>query len=240
MIERDPSDSWWSQAVLYQIYPRSFQDSDGDGIGDLEGVRQRLDYLVELGVDGLWMSPIYPSPLADGGYDISDHTDIHPQLGTLDVFDALLTDAHARGLRVILDLVPSHTSVEHPWFREHPEWYVWSDRDGPANNWLSAFGGRAWSRDDTNGGWYLHSFYKEQPDLDWRLSEVREAVGDVIRTWVDRGVDGFRIDAVDRLAKDPALRDDPPAREPRLLPLPADYASLNHVHSRNPQGSEMR
>jgi alpha-glucosidase len=232
----DPSDVWWRQAVLYQIYPRSFQDSNSDGIGDLEGVRERLDYLVELGVDGLWMSPIYPSPLADGGYDISDYTGIHPELGTLEIFESLVADAHARGLRVILDLVPNHTSLEHPWFRQHPDWYVWSDRDGPANNWLSAFGGPAWSRDEQSRAWYLHSFYREQPDLNWRLPEVREAVSDVIGVWVDRGVDGFRVDAVDRLSKDAELRDDPPAHEPWLLPLPAEYATLHHIHSRNAPG----
>jgi alpha-glucosidase len=234
MTDQSERQVWWRDAVLYQIYPRSFQDSDGDGIGDLQGVRRRLDYLLELGVDGLWMSPIYPSPLADGGYDISDHTDIHPELGTMD--DELLADAHSRGLRVILDLVPNHTSLEHPWFREHPEWYVWSEQDGPANNWLSAFGGPAWSRDEQSQAWYLHSFYREQPDLNWRLLEVREAVGNVIRTWVDRGVDGFRVDAVDRLAKDPDLRDDPPACGPWLLPLPAEYATLHHIHSRNAPG----
>jgi alpha-glucosidase len=194
-----------------------------------------LPYLSDLGVDGFWLSPIYPSPLADGGYDITDHAGVHPLFGSLDDFDRLLAEAHARGLRVILDLVPSHTSIEHPWFREHPDWYVWSD-DGPANNWLSAFGGSAWSRDDATGRWYLHSFYPEQPDLDWRHPEVRRAVGDVIRFWSARGVDGFRVDAVDRLAKDPELRDDPPALEPWSLPLPAEYAALHHVHSRSASG----
>jgi alpha-glucosidase len=236
MDDASTSADWWRGSVLYQIYPRSFQDSNGDGIGDLEGVRRRLDYLVELGVDGLWLSPIYPSPLADGGYDISDHTEIHPDLGTMRDFEALLADAHARGLRVILDLVPNHTSREHRWFRDHPQWYVWSDRDGPANNWVSAFGGPAWSPDEHGRGWYLHSFYKEQPDLNWRLPEVREAIGEVIRTWLDRGVDGFRVDAIDRLSKDPALRDDPPASGPRLLPFPAEDTLLDHVHSRNAPG----
>jgi alpha-glucosidase len=226
---------WWCDAVFYQIYPRSFQDSDGDGVGDLEGVRRRLPYLSDLGVDAFWLSPIYPSPLADGGYDITDHADVHPLFGSLDDFDRLLAEAHARRLRVILDLVPSHTSIEHPWFREHPDWYVWSDI-GPANNWLSAFGGSAWSRDDATGRWYLHSFYPEQPDLNWRHPEVRRAVGDVIRFWRARGVDGFRVDAVDRLAKDPELRDDPPALEPWSLPLPAEYAALHHVHSRSATG----
>ena len=234
MIQAE-QERWWRDAVVYQIYPRSFQDSDGDGVGDLGGVRERLDHLVDLGVDGLWMSPIYPSPLADSGYDISDYTGIHPELGTMAGFDGLLKEAHARDLRVILDLVPSHTSIEHPWFREHPEWYVWSD-DGPANNWLSAFGGPAWSLDEQTGRWYLHSFYPEQPDLNWRLPAVRAAVGDVMRFWLERGVDGFRIDAIDRLSKDPELRDDPPAHEAWIFPLPAEYASLHHVHSRNAPG----
>jgi alpha-glucosidase len=223
---------WATDAVIYQIYPRSFQDSDGDGVGDLEGIRRRLDYVRWLGVDGIWLSPIYPSPLADGGYDISDHTDVDPLLGSLDGFDRLLGDAHERGLRLLLDLVPSHTSIEHPWFREHPEWYVWAD-GGPPNNWLSAFGGPAWSCDEVTGRWYLHSFYREQPDLDWRNPDVPRAIGDVMRFWLERGVDGFRVDAVDRIAKDPELRDDLPATGPWLLPLPAEYATLEHVHSRH-------
>ena len=226
---------WWRDAVVYQIYPRSFQDSDGDGVGDLEGARRRLDHLTDLGVDGFWLSPIYPSPLADCGYDISDHSGIHPELGSLTDFDRLLADAHARGLRVILDLVPSHTSIEHPWFREHPDWFVWAD-DGPPNNWLSAFGGPAWSRDGETKRWYLHSFYPEQPDLDWQVPQVRQAIADVMRFWIDRGVDGFRIDAVDRLAKDPQFRDDPPAFAPSPFPLSTAEAALSHVHSRNAPG----
>ena len=167
---------WWRDAVVYQIYPRSFQDSDGDGVGDLRGITQRLDHLVWLGVDAFWLSPIYPSPLADFGYDVSDYTAVDPQLGTLGDLDALVAAAHERGLRVLLDLIPSHTSIEHPWFREHPDWYIWSPVDGPPNNWVSAFGGSAWSRDETSGRWYLHSFYPEQPDLDWRNPEVVEAM----------------------------------------------------------------
>jgi alpha-glucosidase len=223
--------------VIYQIYPRSFQDSDGDGIGDLAGVTSRLDHLRELGVDGLWLSPIYPSPLADGGYDIADHAAVDPRLGTLDDLDELLAAAHERGLRVLLDLVPSHTSIEHPWFREHPDWYVWAD-DGPPNNWLSAFGGPAWSRDPESGRWYLHSFFPEQPDLDWRNPDVHEAIAEVVRFWLERGVDGFRVDAVERLSKDPDLRDDPAATEPPLFPLHEEYGSLRHVYSRNFPGVE--
>ncbi|MFL5868680.1 MAG: alpha-amylase family glycosyl hydrolase [Thermoleophilaceae bacterium] len=219
-----------SNPVVYQIYPRSFQDSDGDGIGDLNGIRSRLGHLVELGVDALWLSPIYPSPLADFGYDVSDYTAIDPVYGTLEDFDALVTEAHQRGLAVLLDVVPCHTSIEHPWFREHPDWYIW--RDEP-NNWLSAFGGSAWTLDEERGRYYLHSFYPEQPDLDWRNAEVVEAMHGVFRFWLERGVDGFRIDAIDRLLKDPELRDDPPASEPFGLPLREDEAKLALSNSRN-------
>jgi alpha-glucosidase len=223
---------WWRDAVVYQVYPRSFQDSDGDGIGDLRGIISRLDHLTWLGVDALWLSPIYPSPLADMGYDVADYTDVAPEYGTLADLDELIEGAHARGLRVLLDLVPSHTSIEHPWFREHPDWYVWAD-DGPPNNWLATFGGPAWSRDEATGRWYLHSFYPEQPDLNWRNPQVRQAFGDAIRFWTARGVDGFRVDAIDRVMKDEALRDDPPATddEPFGLPLPGEFGTLAHIHS---------
>ena len=227
---------WWQNAVVYQIYPRSFQDSDGDGFGDLNGIRSRLDHLVELGVDGFWLSPIYPSPNADWGYDVSDYTNVHPDFGTLDDFDRLVTAARERGLRVLLDLIPNHTSVEHPWFRERPDLYVWADE--PPNNWLAAFGGPAWSRDPKTGRYYRHSFYPEQPDLDWRNPAVHDAIADVIRFWRARGVDGFRVDAIDQISKDPELRDDPPATEPPPLPLGDSYARLQHVHSRNWQGVE--
>ena len=222
---------WWQEAIVYQIYPRSFQDSDGDGVGDLPGITQQLDHLVYLGVDALWLSPIYPSPLADFGYDVSDYTGIDPQFGTLDDFDELVASAHERGLRVLLDLVPCHTSIEHPWFRERPERYVWAD--GPANNWVSAFGGPAWSRDDETGRWYLHSFYPEQPDLNWRNAEVVAAMQDVVRFWLGRGVDGFRLDAIDRLVKDDQLRDDPPASRPFPLPLDPEAARLEMRYSGN-------
>src|SRR3954469_14582089 len=224
---------WWQEAVVYQVYPRSFQDSDGDGVGDLRGIESRLEHLSWLGADALWLSPIYPSPLADFGYDIADYTGVDPVYGSLADFDALVARAHARGLRVLMDLVPSHTSIEHPWFRDHPEWYIWSPVDGPPNNWIATFGGPAWSRDPYGRGWYLHSFYPEQPDLNWRVPEVREAMSSVIRFWLERGVNGFRVDAIDRLVKDSALRDDPVAVEPFGLPLPEEYATLSHVHSTN-------
>ncbi|MBN1527880.1 MAG: alpha-glucosidase [Thermoleophilaceae bacterium] len=219
-MRRDP--------VVYQIYPRSFQDSDGDGVGDLRGVRDRLGHLAELGVDAIWLSPIYPSPMADFGYDVSDYRNVDPVFGSLAELDELIREAHGLGLGVLLDIVPCHTSIEHPWFREHPDWYIWRDRP---NNWSTAFGGSAWTR--LGDRYYLHSFYPEQPDLDWRNPEVVAAMQDVFRFWLDRGVDGFRIDAIDRLLKDPELRDDPPAAEPFGLPLRADEARLALTNSRN-------
>jgi alpha-glucosidase len=219
--------------VVYQVYPRSFQDSDGDGVGDLNGVAARLDHVAALGADAIWLSPFYPSPLADGGYDVADYRDVDPLFGTLADADALIAAAHERGLKVLFDVVPCHTSIEHPWFREHPDWYVWSDRDGPQNNWRATFGGPSWSRDPVSGRWYLHSFYPEQPDLDWRNPEVPKAFGEVLRFWLDRGVDGFRIDALDRLLKDPELRDDPPASGPPPLPEAHMEAGLEQSNSRN-------
>ena len=224
---------WWHDAVIYQIYPRSFQDSDGDGIGDLQGIASRLDHIRHLGADALWLSPIYPSPLADSGYDVSDFTAVDPVYGSLEDFDALVAAARARGLKVLMDLIPCHTSIEHAWFRRHPDRYVWADGDRPPNNWVATFGGPAWTRDPASGRWYLHSFYPEQPDLDWRNPEVPRAFAEVIRFWLDRGVDGFRLDALDRLVKDRDLRDDPPARAPFALPLPEEYARLEHLHSTN-------
>jgi alpha-glucosidase len=219
--------------VVYQIYPRSFQDSDGDGVGDLNGITARLDHVRDLGADAIWLSPFYPSPLADGGYDVADYEDVDPLFGTLADADALIAAAHERGLKVLFDVVPCHTSIEHPWFREHPDWYVWSDRDGPQNNWRATFGGSSWSRDAVSGRWYLHSFYPEQPDLNWRNPEVPRAFGEALRFWLDRGVDGFRIDALDRLLKDPQLRDDPPASGPPPLPEAHMEAGLEQRHSRN-------
>ena len=192
---------WWRNAVVYQVYPRSFQDSDGDGIGDLRGIASRLDHLADLGVDALWLSPIHPSPLADFGYDVADFCAIDPVFGTLGDLDALLAGAHERGIRVLLDIVANHTSIEHPWFAEHPDRYVFSPVDGPANNWIAAFGGPAWSPDPHGRGWYRHSFYPEQPDLDWRNPDVAAAMGRVLRFWIDRGVDGFRLDAIEQIAR---------------------------------------
>ena len=229
----------WRDGVVYQIYPRSFQDSDGDGVGDLNGIRARLDHLEALGVDALWLSPIFPSPMADFGYDVADYRHIDPVFGTLADFDALLADVHARGMRLLLDFVPCHTSIEHPWFSEHPDWYIWADgRDGgPPNNWVAAFGGPAWSYHEGRGQWYLHSFYPEQPDIDWGNPEAARAMQDVLEFWTARGVDGFRIDAIDRLRKDPALRDDPPRTEPFGLPLGAEEEPLALTNSRNGPGT---
>ena len=229
----DARSEWWTNAVVYHVYVRSFQDSDGDGDGDLEGVRSRLGHIASLGADALWLSPVFPSPRVDGGYDVSDYTTIDPRFGTPETFDALVAGARENGLRLLLDIVPSHTSIEHPWFREHPDWYVWSDRDGPQNNWISTFGGPAWSRDEQTGRWYLHSFYREQPDLNWRNPEVREAMAGVLRLWLDRVVDGFRIDAIDRVMKDPQMRDEPPATGPPALPLHPEHATLEHLYSLN-------
>ncbi len=219
---------WWRDAVVYQVYPRSFQDSDGDGVGDLRGIERRLDHLAWLGVDALWLSPIYPSPMHDFGYDVADYKGVDPVFGSLEDFDSLVAAARERGLRVLLDLVPCHTSIEHPWFREHPDWYIWADEP---NNWLSAFGGSAWSPLD--GRFYLHSFYPEQPDLDWRNPEVVAAMQDALRFWIDRGAAGYRVDAIDRLLKDARLRDDLPANEPFGLPLSDAEKELALTHSRN-------
>jgi len=197
--------TWWRDGAIYQVYPRSFQDSDGDGIGDLEGVRRRLPYLRWLGVDGVWLSPFYRSPMADFGYDVSDHCDVDPAFGTLEDFDALAADAHRLGLKLILDYVPNHTSIEHPWFREHPERYLWAD--AVPNNWVSVFGGPAWERHGDR--FYYHAYLPEQPDLDWRRDDVRTAMLDVLRFWCERGADGFRIDALRQLFKDDRRRDNP-------------------------------
>jgi alpha-glucosidase len=211
---------WWQKGVVYQIYPRSFMDSNGDGVGDLQGILQRLDYLQWLGVDAVWISPIYPSPMADFGYDISDYTGIHPLFGNMDDFDQLVNEVHKRGMKLILDLVPNHTSNQHPWFlesrssRDNPKrnWYIWSDpapNGGPPNNWLSVFGGTAWEWDEKTGQYYNHAFLKEQPDLNWRNPEVQEAMLNVMRFWLDRGVDGFRVDVMWHMIKDEHLRNNP-------------------------------
>jgi alpha-glucosidase len=226
--------------VVYQIYPRSFQDSDGDGIGDLPGIERRLDYLVELGVDALWLSPIYPSPMADFGYDVADYCDIDPRFGTLADFDRLISAAHARGLRLLLDFVPNHTSNQHPWFlesrssRDNPkrDWYVWRDpapAGGPPNNWISDFGGSSWEWDEATGQYYLHAFLKEQPDLNWRNPEVRQAMMDVMRFWFDRGVDGFRIDVLWHMIKAAGFPDNPP--NPAFRPGMGQMLTVLQTHS---------
>ncbi len=212
---------WWQTAVFYQIYPRSFQDSDGDGIGDLQGIIDRLGYLVDLGVDAIWISPIYPSPMADFGYDVSNYCDIRPMFGDLETFDRLLAEAHKRNLKIILDFVPNHSSNQHPWFlesrssRKNPkrDWYIWRDAkpDGsPPNNWISMFGGPAWSWDEQTGQYYMHSFLPEQPDLNWRNPDVVEAMHNALRFWLNRGVDGFRVDAILCLIKHESFQDNPP------------------------------
>lgn len=231
---------WWQRGIIYQIYPRSFQDSNGDGIGDLPGIISRLDYVRWLGVDAIWISPIFPSPMADFGYDVSDYRDIHPLFGTLDDFDELLEEAHGRGLRVILDFVPNHTSDQHPWFlesrssRDNPkrDWYIWRDPapdGGPPNNWLSNFGGSGWEFDEVTGQYYYHAFLPEQPDLNWRNPEVREAMFDVLRFWLGRGVDGFRVDVLWHVIKDAEFRDNP--RNPTWTPGQRPYDEFLPVHT---------
>ena len=218
--------AWWRKGIVYEIYPRSFQDTDGDGVGDLEGIRRRLGYLEWLGIDALWIAPIYPSPMRDFGYDVADYTAIHPLFGSMEDFDCLLAEAHERGLKVLLDLVPNHSSDQHPWFREsassrdNPKrgWYLWADpapgdgpaRERPPNNWLSEFGGPAWEWHEPTGQFYYHAFDVSQPDLDWRNPEVRRAMAGVMRFWLDKGVDGFRVDVIWHLVKDDQWRDNPP------------------------------
>jgi len=217
---------WWRDGVIYQVYPRSFQDSNGDGAGDLNGILSRLDYLVSLGVDAVWISPIYPSPMADFGYDVAHYTGVDPLFGTIDDFDALLAGVHARGLKLILDFVPNHTSDQHPRFlesrsaRDNPkrDWYLWraaAADGGPPNNWMSNFGGSAWTWDEVTQQYYYHSFLKEQPDLNWRNPEVKAAAFDAMRFWLDKGVDGFRMDVLWLLIKDDQFRSNPPNPEYR-------------------------
>lgn len=213
--------AWWQEGVVYQVYPRSFQDANGDGIGDLPGITRRLPYLIELGVDAVWISPIFRSPMRDFGYDVSDYCDISPLFGSLADFDLLLQTAHAAGIKIILDFVPNHTSDQHPWFlesrssRSSPkrDWYLWRDPkpDGSVpNNWDSEFGGPAWTWDEVTGQYYYHAYLKQQPDLNWRNPEVQRAMCEVLRFWFDRGVDGFRVDAIHHLLEDEAGRDNPP------------------------------
>jgi alpha-glucosidase len=233
---------WWRGAVLYQIYPRSFADSDGDGVGDLPGITARLPYLADLGVDGVWISPFFRSPMADFGYDVSDYRDVDPVFGTLADFDALLSRAHQLGLKVIIDQVYSHTSDQHAWFAESrtsqespkADWYVWADAkpDGsPPNNWQAVFGGPAWTWDLGRRQYYLHNFLIEQPDLNFHNPRVQDAVLDVARFWLDRGVDGFRLDVANFYAHDPELRDNP-ARDWKRAPL-RPYLFQRHVYDRS-------
>lgn len=235
---------WWQLGVIYQIYPRSFMDSDSDGIGDLAGIIQRLDYLSDtLGIDAIWISPFYPSPMADFGYDIADYTNVDPIFGDLEKFDQLVSEAHQRNLKVIIDFVPNHCSDQHPWFEEsrssrtNPkrDWFIWQDAkpDGsPPNNWLSVFGGSAWEWDQATDQYYLHSFLKEQPDLNWRNPQVKEAMSEVLRFWLERGVDGFRIDVVHFIMKDPEFRDNPlkPTVDRTLHKFLGEYDSQIHLH----------
>ncbi|MGA8028545.1 MAG: alpha-amylase family glycosyl hydrolase, partial [Bryobacteraceae bacterium] len=212
-------DVWWKHAVVYEIYPRSFQDSNGDGIGDLNGITRRLDHLKELGVDAIWLTPIYPSPQVDFGYDISNYQGIDPQYGTMADFDRLLAEAKKRNIRILMDMVMNHTSDKHPWFIESAssktnpkrDWYIWRDGQGPGqppNNWLSTFGHSAWQYDPKTKQSYYHYFYIQQPDLNWRNPEVEKAMFDAVRFWLDRGVAGFRLDAVPTLFEDPTLKDE--------------------------------
>jgi alpha-glucosidase len=228
-------DPWWKHAVIYEIYPRSFQDSNGDGVGDINGITSRLDYLHDLGIDAIWITPMYPSPLVDFGYDVADYTAIDPLYGTMADFDHLVAEAKKRNIRVIMDFVPNHTSDEHPWFKEsrssrsNPkrDWYIWRDGKGPGqppNNWQSWFGHSAWEFDPTTDQYYYHHFYVQQPDLNWRNPEVRKAMYDAMRFWLDRGVAGFRLDAVSRLFEDPNLHDDP------ILPGKNAYGDPNIQH----------
>ena len=223
---------WWRSAVLYEVYVRSFADGNGDGLGDLTGVRGRLRYVRDLGVDGIWLTPFYPSPDADHGYDVSNYVDVDPRFGTLEDFDALVADAHALGLRVLIDVVPNHTSDQHPWFRsaladpdgpDRARYVFRPGRDGgPPNNWTSAFGGSAWTRDERTGEYYLHIFAPEQPDLDWHNPEVEASFEEILRFWLDRGVDGFRIDVAQALFKDRSLAD---MREPVPRTWHADWVT---------------
>ncbi|MHA4741225.1 alpha-amylase family glycosyl hydrolase [Dyadobacter sp. MSC1_007] len=238
----EASHLWWQTGIIYQIYPRSFQDSNGDGIGDLKGILQRLDYLQWLGVDCVWLSPIYPSPMADFGYDISDYQGIHPLFGTMDDFDELLEAVHNRGMKLILDLVPNHTSDQHPWFlesrssRDNPkrDWYIWHDggeNGALPNNWLSVFGGHAWEWDEITQQYYYHAFLKEQPDLNWRNPQVQEAMMNVMHFWLKKGVDGFRVDVMWHMIKDDQLRNNPTVPDSPFDPKDLIYEFYDPVYS---------
>jgi alpha-glucosidase len=238
---------WWQTGVIYQIYPRSFKDTTGNGVGDLPGVIEKLDYLsATLGIDAIWLSPFYPSPMADFGYDVADYTDVDPLFSDLTTFDELVAQAHRRGIKIIIDLVPNHSSDQHPWFvesRSSPDnrkrdWYIWADpksAGSPPNNWRSVFGGSAWEWDQATGQYYLHSFLKEQPDLNWRNPEVKAAMFDVLRFWLERGVDGFRVDVAHYIMKDPELRDNPPniGQKPLFHRPHGDYDTQIHLYDKD-------
>ncbi len=245
-IATDPD--WWRGAVIYQIYPRSYQDSNGDGIGDLSGIIHRLPHVASLGVDAIWISPFFTSPMLDFGYDVSDYRDVDPMFGTLGDFDALVARAHELGLKVMIDLVLSHTSDIHPWFKESrtdrtnakADWYVWADPkpDGtPPNNWLSIFGGSAWEWDGQRMQYYLHNFLREQPDLNFHNMEVQQELLDVARFWLERGVDGFRLDTVNFYVHDKELRDNPPlvtdGKESEIAPSVNPYTFQNHMYDKS-------
>jgi len=226
---------WWKHGVIYHIYPRSFQDSNGDGVGDIQGIIRRLSYLKGLGIDGIWISPMYKSPMIDFGYDVSSYREIDPVFGTMADFRELLEKAHEEGIRIILDMIMNHTSDQHPWFIESsssPEnpirnWYIWKERTrgGTPNNWKSAMGGSAWTFDERTGQYYLHSFFKEQPDLNWRDPELPEAFFNEMKFWLDMGVDGFRLDVINMIAKDKKFRDNPV-----FFGIPA---LQRHIYTRN-------
>ena len=241
--------TWWRDGVIYQIYPRSFQDSDGDGVGDLAGITERLDHLAWLGVDAVWITPIGVSPDTDWGYDVADYTAVQPALGTLGDFDRLVAGARDRGIRVVLDLVPNHTSDQHPWFVEarasqdspRRDYYVWADPrpDGsPPNNWRSSFGGPAWTLDPATGQYYLHNFLPTQPDLNWWTEDVRVEFDRILRFWFDRGVAGFRIDVCHAIVKDRELRDNPPA-EPGDHPYVARFGQRKVYNAERPEAHDV-
>jgi alpha-glucosidase len=241
---KDATSRWWESGVVYQVYPRSFQDSDGDGVGDLAGIEQRLDHIASLGVDAIWLSPFYPSPMADFGYDVADYCDVDPLFGSLADFDRLLAAVHARGLKLILDYVPNHSSDQHPWFVDSRasrgsakrDWYIWRDPgpNGPPNNWISDFGGSAWEYDPPSGQYYYHAFLKQQPDLNWRDPDLRRAMIDVLRFWLDRGVDGFRMDVLWHIIKAEGLPDNP--RNPDYLPeMGEKFSLLQHRSTDQPE-----
>lgn len=233
---------WWQKATIYQIYIRSFQDSNGDGIGDLAGILSRVPYLKNLGVDAIWITPFYPSPMADFGYDVSDYCNVDPQFGSLQDFDRLRDALHAQGMKILLDIVPNHTSNQHPWFKEaisskqskKRDWYLWHDPapdGGVPNNWWSLSGGPAWQFDAASGQYYMHSFLAEQPDLNWRNRDVRHAFYNVMRFWLDRGVDGFRVDVIGGLMKDPHFTDDPVNED--YKETDPDFLRLKAINSSN-------